>query len=101
MEPPFTPADVRRIAEAGRVTRDPACHVRDHGYSLADVVLALRHCFRVQPDPRPHAASSAPAFRADCHFFRGSRLRVDFNLAYTAGGEAILVVTAFPLGGPA
>jgi hypothetical protein len=93
----LVPRDVRRLADSLRVAEDPACHLHNHGLSLLDVILALRHCFRVQPDPRTHRGRppSDSAFRADCHYLRGTTMRVDFNLAQSATGDLVLVVTAF------
>lgn len=93
----LTPAEVRDIAEANRIAADPACHLWAHGFSLADAIVALRHCFRVQNDPRLHGGKppSGTAYRADCRWLRNATLRIDFNLAESANGDVILVVTGF------
>lgn len=93
----LTPREVRELAAARRVAEDSDCHILDHGFRLYQVILALENCFRVQVDGRAHKGRVPPgnAYRADCHYLRADRMRVDFTLAETPGGEVILVVTAF------
>ena len=89
---------MRDLARARRVAEDPGCHILQHGYRLHHVILALENCFRIQPDRRVHGTGlRAEAYRADCHYFRGDAMRVDFNLSQAPDGEVILVVTAFLL----
>lgn len=100
MDREITPREIRDLAKARRVARDPFDHIRSHGFRLADIITALEHCFRVRWDARSHRGRppSPNAFRADCHYTRGQRLRVDFNLTRNDEGQIILVVTAFTLG---
>lgn len=81
------------------MARSPGDHIRDHGSQLHEVILALENCFRVKVDSRPHRGESpsAKAYRADCHYYRGATMRIDFNLVEAPDGKVILVVTAFLL----
>ncbi len=99
----LTPQEIRGLADAGQVAEDPGCHLWSHGLTIADAILALRHCFRVRGDARPHSGKPASglAYRADCHYFRNTTMRIDFNLGQSASGDVILVVTAFVRAGAA
>lgn len=97
MDRRLTPHEVRSLADGLRVSEDPTCHLWQHGLTIADAILALRHCYRVQEDQRSHRGKTPTgrAYRADCHYFRDATMRIDFNLVHNADGDLILVVTGF------
>ncbi|MHB8586694.1 MAG: hypothetical protein ACYDDF_12785 [Thermoplasmatota archaeon] len=93
MSPPLTVWRVRRLARHQRVVPHPLkYHAGNHGLGFQECVAALESCREVVRDER---ADHREGWRASAPYLHGRTLRVDVDLHDDAGGELLLVVTAF------
>src|SRR5687767_10009615 len=91
-------ADVRLLAQTGRVHASPKYHASNHGFPFQYIVGLLQACRAVKPDLRTDVIGNLRhpnGFIAYANSPLGFSMRIDVDVLEELDGPRIFVVTAF------